>query len=219
MHNMFTGIVEEVGEIVSIRRGSRSATLKIKGNVIFSDMKLGDSIAVNGICLTVTEFGGNVFSTDATPETLDRTSLSLLSTGSHVNLERAMSAAGRFGGHIVTGHIDGTAIVSDIRKDDNAVIIRFTCTKEQMEGIIAKGSVAIDGISLTVASVDKDSFTVSVIPHTGKETILLERKRGDIVNLETDVIGKYVAKFIAKTETKTPAVSRITEEYLRERGF
>ncbi|HJJ69810.1 MAG TPA: riboflavin synthase, partial [Methanocorpusculum sp.] len=117
------------------------------------------------------------------------------------------------------GHIDGTATVSDIRKDDNAVIIRFSCTKEQMEGIIEKGSVAIDGISLTVVSVDKDSFTVSVIPHTGKETILLTRKRGDIVNLETDVIGKYVAKFISRTEIKTPAVSKITEEYLRERGF
>ena len=216
---MFTGIVEEVGSIVSIRRGSRSATLKIQGKEIFSDIKLGDSIAVNGICLTVTEFSGNVFSTDATPETIDRTSLSLLSTGSPVNLERAMSAAGRFGGHIVTGHIDGTAVVSDIRKDDNAVIIRFTCSAEQMEGIIEKGSVTIDGISLTVASVENNSFTVSVIPHTGKETTLLSRKRGDLVNIETDVIGKYVAKFIGRTETKTPAPSRITEEYLRERGF
>ena len=215
---VFTGIVEEVGSIVSIRRGSRSATLRIQGKEIFSDMKLGDSIAVNGICLTVTEFGGNVFSTDATPETLDRTSLSLLSAGSHVNLERAMSASGRFGGHIVTGHIDGTAKVSDIRKDDNAVILRFTCSKEQMEGIIEKGSVAVDGISLTVASVDRDSFTVSVIPHTGKETTLLERKKGEIVNLETDVIGKYVAKFVGKGEEKRSSFS-ITEEYLRERGF
>lgn len=219
MHNMFTGIVEEVGNIVSIRRGSRSATLQIQGKEIFSDIKLGDSIAVNGICLTVTGFTGSVFTTDATPETIDRTSLSLLSTGSPVNLERAMSAAGRFGGHIVTGHIDGTATVSDIRKDDNAVIIRFSCSKEQMEGIIEKGSVAIDGISLTVASVDGNTFTVSVIPHTGKETTLLSRKRGDLVNLETDVIGKYVAKFIGREKSTAPAPSKITEEYLRERGF
>ncbi len=215
---MFTGIVEEVGEIAAIRRGSRSATLEIRGNAIFSDLKLGDSVAVNGICLTVTSINGNVFETDATPETLNRTSLSLLSTGSHVNLERALSSSARFGGHIVTGHIDGTATVSDIRRDDNALIFSFTCTKEQMNYIIEKGSVSLDGISLTVASVTRDGFTVSVIPHTAKSTTLFERKRGDIVNLETDVIGKYVAKFVGR-ETPTKEPSRITEEYLRERGF
>ncbi len=215
---MFTGIVEEVGSIAAIRRGSRSATLDIKGEVIFSDLKLGDSVAINGICLTVTAINGNIFSTDATPETLTRTSLSLLSTGSQVNLERALSSSARFGGHIVTGHIDGTATVADIARDDNALIFSFTCTNEQMNYIIEKGSVAIDGISLTVASVSKNGFTISVIPHTAKSTTLLHRKRGDIVNLETDVIGKYVAKFVgSKSETKEP--SRITEEYLRERGF
>ncbi|MDO5845781.1 MAG: riboflavin synthase, partial [Methanocorpusculum sp.] len=153
------------------------------------------------------------------PETLDRTSLKKLSAGSQVNLERALSATARFGGHIVTGHIDGTARIAEIRKDDNAVIIRFACPEELMTFIIEKGSVAVDGISLTVASLDTDSFTVSVIPHTGKQTTLLTKKTGDIVNIENDILGKYVERFTRRREQPAPAPCAITEEYLREKGF
>lgn len=216
---MFTGIVEEVGAVLSIRRGSRSAVLSIKGSVIFSDLKLGDSVAVNGVCLTVTGISGTVFETDATPETMDRTSLGCLSAGSPVNLERALSSSARFGGHIVTGHVDGTAKVAGIQRDDNAILMRFSCSSDLMGFIIGKGSVAVDGISLTVASCDDNSFTVSVIPHTGKATTLLSKKTGDIVNIENDIIGKYVGRFVRRQEKSAEAPCTITEAYLRERGF
>ncbi|MBQ4308915.1 MAG: riboflavin synthase [Lachnospiraceae bacterium] len=194
---MFTGIIEEIGTIENIRRGANSAVLTIGAETVLSDCHVGDSIAVNGICLTVTGFTPRAFTADAMHETLDRTSLRMLRPGSPVNLERAMAANGRFGGHIVSGHIDGVGTIAGIRRDDNAVIYTVEASPEILAGIVEKGSIAIDGISLTVVSVDDRCFTVSIIPHTAGNTILSTKKAGDPVNLENDIIGKYVAKLLA----------------------
>jgi len=177
---------------------------------------LGDSIAVNGVCLTVTSFTSNQFTADVMHETLNRSSLGQLRIGGIVNLERAMSANGRFGGHIVAGHIDGVGRVTDIKKDDNAIWYTITCSPEIMRYIIEKGSIAIDGISLTVAALGKDYFKVSIIPHTAAQTTLSLRKPGDIVNLENDLIGKYVEKLIQPYDKKDKG---ITYEFLAQHGF
>lgn len=209
---MFTGIIEEVGEIAEIKHGARSCALTIKGSLIFSDLKIGDSVAVNGVCLTATSVNGNVFTADVMAETMRRSGLGTLKKGSKVNLERAMAANGRFGGHIVSGHIDGVGFVQSLVREDNAVWVAVTADEAIMRYIVEKGSVAIDGISLTVAKVFKDAFSVSVIPHTGAETTLLSRKSGDRVNLECDIIGKYVEKLIGKTDS-------ITEDFLKKYDF
>ncbi len=215
---MFTGIVEEVGTVAAIQKGQKSSILTIQGNVIFEDMKLGDSIAVNGVCLTVTSFGSNKFTADVMSETLSRSSLGSLKMGSGVNLERAMAANGRFGGHIVSGHIDGTGTITDIRPDDNAVWYTVKAPSKIMRYIVEKGSIAIDGISLTVAAVSDDTLSVSIIPHTAKCTILSQKKVGDTVNLENDIIGKYVERLMQPAQSEKKQ-SRITEEFLREVGF
>ena len=163
---MFTGIIEEIGTIRTINRGAASAVLTIAAETVLKDVHLGDSIAVNGVCLTVTSFSKNQFTADVMHETLNRSSLGTLRPGSHVNLERAMKADGRFGGHIVSGHIDGTGTITDIKKDDNAIWYTIKTPPELMRFIIEKGSITIDGISLTVAREDKDRFQVSIIPHT-----------------------------------------------------
>lgn len=209
---MFTGIIEETGEIAAIKHGAVSGELTVKGNVVFSDLKIGDSVAVNGVCLTAAAINGNMFTADVMAETMRRSNLGTLQKGSKVNLERAMPANGRFGGHIVAGHIDGVGIIQSLAREDNAVWVTVTADEKIMKYIVEKGSVAIDGISLTVAKVFKDAFSVSVIPHTGAETTLLTRKHGDKVNLETDVIGKYVEKLIGKQ-------SGITEDFLRKYNF
>lgn len=212
---MFTGIIEEVGKIQSIQRGASSAVLSVQASDIMQDIHLGDSIAVNGVCLTVTYFSSNSFTADVMHETLNRSSLGKLKIGSQVNLERAMSVNGRFGGHIVSGHIDGIGTVSDIRKDDNAVWYTIKTPLPILRYIIEKGSIAIDGISLTVAKVYKDSFSVSVIPQTASLTTLSNRCIGDVVNLENDCIGKYVERLIEKE----PQSSKITSEFLMKHGF
>lgn len=209
---MFTGIIEEIGEIAAIKRGAKSCELNIKGNIIFSDLKIGDSIAVNGVCLTAAAINGNVFTADIMAETMRRSSLGTLQKGSRVNLERAIAAQGRFGGHIVSGHIDGMGFVQSLAREDNAVWVTITADEDIMRYIVEKGSIAIDGISLTVARVFKDAFSVSIIPHTGSETTLLSRKSGDRVNLECDIIGKYVEKLVGKSNT-------ITEEFLKKYNF
>ena len=213
---MFTGIVEEIGKITRVEKGQNSAVFSIEGDKIFSDLKLGDSVAVNGICLTVSSLEKQSFTTDTTSETLDRTSLSVLKTGSRVNLERAMPANGRFGGHIVTGHVDGTGTISSIRRDEKTVWVTFAAGPSILKYIIEKGSIAVDGISLTVASVNTDSFSVAVIPHTEKSTTLLTKSRGDQVNLECDMLGKYVERFVNRNEPKKCV---ITEKFLTESGF
>ncbi len=212
---MFTGIIEEIGELKSINRSSNSAVLTIGAKTVLEDIHLGDSIAVNGLCLTVVRFDKNSFSADVMPESLKRSSLGSLKTGSKVNLERAMAANGRFGGHIVAGHIDGTGIISSIRKDSNAVWYTIKTEQSILKYIVEKGSVAIDGISLTVAEVGGDSFSVSVIPHTAENTILPTKRTGDMVNLENDCIGKYVEKLMSADN----ANGGITREYLAKFGF
>lgn len=238
---MFTGIVEEKGCIRGIRPGAKSCILTIEGNRIFEDLHIGDSVAVNGVCLTAASINGHLFQADVMRETLERSSLGKLRTGSHVNLERAMAANGRFGGHIVSGHIDGTGTITRIEKDDNAIWYTVQAAPQIMRYIVEKGSIAIDGISLTVAKITSTDFSVSIIPHTAQETILSEKKTGDIVNLENDVISKYVEKLLGMapedrrssgkgsgTETGSGRQSRlgtgsgtsgISLEWLAENGF
>lgn len=221
---MFTGIIEEIGKVRAVSRGAASAALHIGCSGILEDMHLGDSIAVNGVCLTVTSFDGSGFTADVMHETLRRSSLGDLKSGSPVNLERAMAADGRFGGHIVSGHIDGTGVISAIRRDDNAVWYTIACAPALLRYIIEKGSIAIDGISLTVAKVTDSDFSVSVIPHTLSKTILAGKKAGDTVNLENDCIGKYVERLLRFAGTDSPPArekpkSAITESFLLEHGF
>ena len=197
---MFTGIVEELGTVARIVRGSSHQRISINCKKILEDIHLGDSIAVNGVCLTVVEFTGHGFSADVMNETFARSSLGTLKPGSYVDLERAMAADGRFGGHIVSGHIDGNGVIKSIRPDGNAVWLEIRAEEKILEGIVEKGSITIDGISLTVAAVGRDSFKVSIIPHTLKETVLGHKKNGDIVNLENDVVGKYIKKFLGREE-------------------
>ena len=217
---MFTGIVEEVGEIGGIKKREKSSILSIKANKVIEDIKLGDSICTNGVCLTVTNIYGNVFDADVMAETLRRSNLGGLKVGSKVNLERALSAKGRFGGHIVSGHIDGVGRIISLEKEDNAVWVTIEAKENILQYVVEKGSIAIDGISLTVAYVDDKVFKVSIIPHTGKETILLSKTNEDTVNLECDVIGKYVEKLLTfKDSKKVENKNSISEEFLKENGF
>ena len=214
---MFTGIIEEVGTVKAVKRSGTSSFIEIQAKKVLEDVHLGDSIAVNGVCLTVTHCDGSIFRADVMNETLSRSSLGSLTTGSPVNLERAMAADGRFGGHIVSGHIDGTGTVSDIRNDGIAVWYTITAPPELLRYIVEKGSIAIDGISLTVAKVTETSFSVSIIPHTAAQTILGTKKTGDMVNLENDIIGKYVEKLMKPAEAAPQ--SGITMEFLAKNGF
>lgn len=215
---MFTGIVNEVGTLQSIHRGANSAVLTIGATTILEDVKLGDSIAVNGVCLTVTSFTPSQFTADVMHETLNRSSLGALRPGSPVNLERAMRADGRFDGHIVAGHIDGTGTIASIRRDDNAIRYTIRTTPAILRYIIEKGSIAIDGISLTVTEVTRETFSVSVIPHTASCTNLAQRRIGDTVNLENDCIGKYVERLLT-TPNISNQESNITLEFLAQNGF
>ncbi len=217
---MFTGIVEEVGEIRGIKKGEKSSILSIKANKVIEDVKLGHSICTNGVCLTVTNIYGNIFDADVMAETLRRSNLGELKVGSKVNLERALSAKGRFGGHIVSGHIDGVGKIVSLEKEDNAIWVTIEAKENILQYIVEKGSIAIDGISLTVAYVDDKVFKVSIIPHTGKETILLSKTSEDTVNLECDVIGKYVEKLLTfQSGKKVEKKDSINEDFLKENGF
>ena len=216
---MFTGIVEEMGKIVRVEKGAKSSRLTVSGDKIFSDLKLGDSVATNGVCLTVTSFSKGIFTADVMNETLKRSNLGELRQGSMVNLERAMIANGRFGGHIVSGHIDGTGVITKIEQDDIAVWYTIRADRKIMKYIIEKGSVAIDGISLTIAKVTDNDFSVSLIPHTAKETVLGYKKTGDTVNLENDVVGKYIEHFLSFKEEPETKRSGITKEFLLKAGF
>lgn len=227
---MFTGIIEEIGTIDSIRKGSQSAVLGIRCKKVLEGTKIGDSIAVNGVCLTVTAMSGHGYTADVMAETLARSSLGRLSKGSRVNLERAMAADGRFGGHMVAGHIDGTGTVKEIRKDETAVWYTIGADEHILKYVVEKGSVAIDGISLTVAGVTGSDLTVSVIPHTQGETNLSDRRIGDSVNLECDIIGKYIEKLCMGQSDSTRVEQnknseahmgnqKLSEAFLIENGF
>ena len=216
---MFTGIVEETGTVASVRKGINSAVLTVYAKKVLEGTKLGDSIAVNGVCLTVTALSDSSFSADVMHETLDRSSLKSAVSGTAVNLERAMAADGRFGGHIVSGHIDGTGTITDIRRDDNAIWYTVSADSSLMRYIVEKGSIAVDGISLTVARVSREDFSVSVIPHTARHTILGNKKTGDTVNLENDIIAKYVEKLTGGQSGTQKNGSRISRDFLMRNGF
>lgn len=214
---MFTGIVEEVGQVKAIGNG----TLQIQATKVLEDVKLGDSIAVNGICLTVTGFNSHSFQADVMPETIKRTSLGELKLGSPVNLERALTLSSRLGGHIVSGHIDGTGRIVSLKEDKNAILMKIQADGAILRYIVEKGSVALDGISLTVAQVGSKDFTVSLIPHTRQVTNLSVKGEGSLINIENDVVGKYVAKLLQPAgESADVAVqSSITMDFLKENGF
>lgn len=191
---MFTGIVEECGTVLGVLKNGVSGSVQIQASTVLEGTKTGDSIAVNGVCLTVTKLTKSSFTADVMAETFRRTNLGSLGKNSRVNLERAMAANGRFGGHIVSGHIDGTGVISRIKEEGNAVWIYISAPQSILNLIVEKGSVAVDGISLTVAAVSDKEFAVSVIPHTRENTALSGKKTGAVVNLENDIIGKYVQK-------------------------
>lgn len=214
---MFTGIIEEIGTVKNIQRNGSNSFIVIEARKVLEDVHLGDSIAVNGVCLTVTKTDGSVFQADVMNETLSRSSLGELRQGSKVNLERAMAANGRFGGHIVSGHIDGIGIITDIKNDGIAVWYTISADAHIMRYIVEKGSIAIDGISLTVARVTDRDFSVSVIPHTAEMTILSTKSKGQTVNLENDIIGKYVEKLMKPAENSKN--SGIDMSFLSSNGF
>lgn len=192
---MFTGIIEEIGKVKAIVRHANSIKLTVAVRKILEDIHIGDSICTNGVCLTVTSFDDSSFTADVMPETMNRTNFKYLKINDLVNTERAMPANGRFGGHIVSGHIDGIGVISKMTKDDKAVRIKIETRPEILRFIVEKGSIAIDGISLTVTDVSNFDFGVSIIEHTQDETTLTKKKIGDTVNLENDIIGKYIEKF------------------------
>lgn len=214
---MFTGIIEELGTVLSLKRGGQSSAVRIGASRVLEDIHTGDSIAVNGVCLTAVTFDGQGFLADVMNETFEKSSLENLKPGDPVNLERAMRAGGRFGGHIVAGHVDDTGTVTSVKQDANAVWFTVEAPPGIMRYCIKKGSIAVDGISLTIADTGDQWFQVSVIPHTLKETVLGYKKPGDPVNLENDMIGKYVEKLMQPEHGEK--TSAITEEMLIRAGF
>lgn len=215
---MFTGIIEEIGTIKGIKRGNRSVVLEVKAKKVLEDLKVGDSIATNGVCLTVISFSGGSFCADVMPETMQRSNLGELRAGSPVNLERALTLNGRLGGHIVSGHVDGMGQIVGKEKDENAIWITIATSADLLRYIVDKGSITIDGISLTVVAVTDSEFTVSIIPHTQDETTLVKKQVGDNVNLENDVIAKYVEKLMRPAAPAEPK-GGLTLDFLLANGF
>jgi riboflavin synthase len=212
---MFTGIIEEIGVVKSVRKGNRSSEIIISAGKIPEDIKTGDSINTNGVCLTVTSFTTDQFSADIMPESMERSAFRIVKPGNHVNLERAVRLSDRLGGHLVSGHIDDTGTIREIRKDENAVWLKITAEKNVLRYIAEKGSIAIDGVSLTVARVEAGSFDVSIIPFTQTATTLTSKKTGDIVNIECDIIAKYVERLVGEKKTE----GKINLNFLSEHGF
>jgi riboflavin synthase len=215
---MFTGLIEEIGRVEAVIKSAKSARIAVKAHKVLEDVKLGDSICTNGVCLTVTSFDKGRFTVDVMAETMRKSNLKNLSPGDEVNLERAMLVGDRLGGHIVSGHIDGTGTIENYEQEDNAVWITIAASPEILKYIVQKGSIAIDGVSLTVAYVDEAVFKVSIIPHTKDMTTLLRKKVGDEVNLECDMIGKYVEKFLGAKE-QAPVKKGIDFNFLSKNGF
>lgn len=211
---MFTGIIEEIGTLKAIKKGPKSAALTIHAKKVLDHTKLGDSISTDGVCLTVVKLDHDTFTVDVMNETIKRSNIDMLKVGSRLNLERALRASDRLGGHIVSGHIDGTGVIVEKTPLDIATIIRVNTSKHLLKYMIKKGSIAIDGISLTLVSVDDQGFTVSLIPYTKNDTTLADKNIGDTVNLECDIIGKYVEKLL-KTDDGHP----LTFEKLKDYGF
>ncbi len=217
---MFTGIIEEIGTIQDIRQSGEAMVMKLSAKQILEDVKLGDSISVNGVCLTVTSFTNESFTVDVMPETVRATSLQGLGRGAKVNLERAMSAGGRFGGHFVSGHVDGTGTILARTPEHNAVYYQIGVGPELRAYMVEKGSVAVDGTSLTIFAVDEKSFTISIIPHTLDETIIGSKGVGDRVNIECDMIGKYIEQFLTRRfEGQKQPSQTLTDQFLQEHGY
>lgn len=227
---MFTGIVEELGRIVRVPSPGRAGQLEIAATRVLAGTNVGDSIAVNGVCLTATTVSAAGFTADVMPQTLAHSNLGALRAGSPVNLERAMAADGRFGGHIVSGHIDGTGRITSTRRDDVAVWYDIEAPEAITRYVVEKGSIAIDGVSLTVARVSENGFSISMIPHTADVTALGRKRAGDIVNLECDIIGKYVERLLSSgraspvtkprtSDCASKAQSTLTTEFLASNGF
>jgi riboflavin synthase len=215
---MFTGIIEEIGIIKNIKSNTSSMELTIQVKTVLSDIKLGDSIAVNGTCLTVTKFNNETFSVDVMPETFNTTALKLLKISSPVNLERALSASSRLGGHFVSGHIDGTGVIVSIEPVANAVNYRIKLTPELLTYCIDHGSIAVDGTSLTIFGVSQDSIQLALIPHTVKNSVLGSKEIGDLVNIECDMLNKFVTNLILRQQGNLNK-SRLNTEFLAQNGF
>ncbi|KKK37854.1 riboflavin synthase subunit alpha [Mesobacillus campisalis] len=215
---MFTGIIEEIGTIAGIRRTGPMFEISIHAEKILKDVNLGDSISINGVCLTVTDFTTGRFSVDVMPETVKATNIRELKPGSKVNLERAMAAGGRFGGHFVSGHVDGIGTIVRKERLENAVYYEIQVSEDLASGMIMKGSVTVDGTSLTIFGVTENTFTISLIPHTMAETIIGQKEAGDQVNIECDMIGKYVGHYLRNTGVGGKKQD-ITKSFLEENGF
>lgn len=211
---MFTGIVEEIGTVLEFSKNNKNALIVVKCEKILEDIKIGDSISINGVCQTVTDFNEKSFTTQISYETLNVTNFSTLSKGQYVNLERALTLSSRIGGHLVSGHIDGLAQVKNIQKSSDFYNIKFEVKKDFSKYVAKKGSVTLNGISLTVATIESNEFSVAVIPHTFENTTFKELKIGDFVNLEVDILAKYVEKFLSSSNNRT-----LDENFLKENGF
>ncbi len=216
---MFTGIIEEIGTVQSVKRSQSSLTLEIAGAVIFDDLKIGDSVAVNGVCLTATTIGAGRFTADVMPESVKMTTLLQLSTGSKVNLERAMAANGRFGGHVVAGHVDGQGTIIGKDHVGNSIVFRITTDSDILHYVIYKGSITVDGASLTVSKVGPSWFEISIIPHTIGNTILRYASIGTTVNLETDIFGRYIEHFMKGPKEALSKQGNVTMDTLLSNGF
>lgn len=219
---MFTGIIEELGVVQSLRQSSHSAQLRISAPLVVSDLKAGDSIAVNGICLTVTAFDSTSFTVDVMPETMQRTNLRELKTGSKVNLERALRLSDRLGGHLVSGHVDGVGTICSRMRQDIAVVLGISFPPELGKYLVPKGSIAIDGTSLTIVTVEARHFSVSLIPHTRGITTLGHKNIGDTVNLEVDLIARYLEKLVTGSgpvKPVAPSSGALSLDFLSQKGF
>jgi riboflavin synthase len=214
---LFTGIIEEIGTVSAVRPGTNSLQLSIRCTKVLSDVKKGDSIAVNGVCLTVSDFSSNQFTADVMPETVKATTLQALRTGSTVNLERAMAANGRFGGHIVSGHVDGTGEIISVRNKENAIYIEIGIAAELLKYFIPKGSVTVDGTSLTVFGVTNKGFIISLIPVTQGDSIIGRKRTGDKVNVECDMLAKYIERLLITN--KGNPTGGLTMDTLAASGF
>ncbi|ACQ53836.1 riboflavin synthase [Clostridium botulinum] len=216
--SLFTGIVEEVGRILKIEEGKDFLHISIEGSKVLNPLNIGESVAVNGVCLTVTSFNSNSFTADVMTETLNKSSLGTLSKGSLVNLERAVTLNKPLGGHIVSGHIDGTGEIINMKKEGIATLLEIKAKQNLLKYMIPKGSVALDGVSLTLVDIKGKSFTVSLIPHTIEETILVNKNIGDIINIECDVLGKYIYKFMYLKKEEA-LKNNISLDFLSKTGF
>lgn len=216
---MFTGLIEAICKVESVRPAAGGMLLTVDLSSLAEGSEVGDSIAINGACLTIARLDGKLATFDISPETLDKTTLGRLNTSSCVNVERAMKPTDRFGGHFVLGHIDGTATIKAIERNGEFADMKFAAAPELLDQMVVKGSVAVDGISLTVAGMDKDSFTVAIIPQTLQKTTLGRAKNGDLVNIETDIIVKTIKKQLESILGGVPQRHALTAEKLRQLGF